>query len=187
MVKRLVSKSVMKTVLILLIATFMVLIYTESSAEDGSLIQWTDEQYLIEEEETKLCVLRPQISLYESSGKSLLKFGDELTLLKKEGEESRVITKDGRKGYVDTGYIAYVYDKVYFEGHVNVSPKPAMENWDFGSKAGGWRIAEMALVLFYEGDYMYVVTEEGCTGYVYLYDEAIIPYEQYQQYHDTEG
>lgn len=186
MKKRLINKLALKAVMVLLIATFTFFTYTASSAEDGSLIQWTDNVYS-KKEETKLCVLRPKISLYESTGKSLLKFGDELTLLKKEGDQSKVITEDGREGYVDTGYIAYVYDKVYFEGHVNVSPKPRMENWDFGSKAGGWRIEETALVLFYEGDYMYVVTEEGCTGYVYIYDEAIIPYEQYQQYNDAEG
>ncbi len=164
--------------LVLAILVMVIMATAIGLAEDGSLIQWTDDQYVVENQEMMLCVLRPRISLYENKSKGKLMdlySGDILTLLEQDGQWCKVQTEGGQQGYVSTGYIGYVYYKIYLSSHgVSLSHQTGMNENDLGSASGGKRYREEAMVLYEQGDYLYVVTSEGCSGFVYRYDPGIV-------------
>lgn len=165
-----------------LVFTVLFMVGTIALAEDGSLVQWTDEQYVQKEAEPVLCVLRPKITLYASKGKGRndsLKAGEEVTVLSQEGEWCYISTNDGRTGFVKTRYIGYVIAKIRLnEVGVCLSPRPGMTSMDFGAASGGERQNENAFVLEEQGDFWYVVTDEGYSGWVNRYDENIVAYEE---------
>ena len=147
-------------------------------AEDGSLVQWTDDEFVLDSENiTSLYLLRPRVSLNNEKGRDKIAdiyFGEELTLLSQEGDYCKVSTQNGQCGYVETGYIGYAMYKIYLgSGGVPLAYKAGLCERDFGSAAGGKRYNEEALVLFEEGDYLYIVTDEGCSGYVNRYNPNI--------------
>lgn len=138
---------------------------------------WTDSQYNEESSSENLFVLRPSIMLREAKKTSAkgtkLTIGTELELISYEGEWCKVQTVKGdQTGYVKTGYIGNVIMKIKLEG-ASLSPYPGMNDSHFASAVGGERSGEIGLVLFEQGDYFYVVSEEGCTGWVHRYDEGV--------------
>lgn len=144
---------------------------------ENSLIVWTDPQYNAESYSENLCVLRPSIILREAKNSSAkgtkITFGTKLQLINYEGEWCKVRTvKDDQTGYVKTGYIGNVLLKIKLEG-ASLSPYPGMNDSHFASAVGGERSGEIGLVLFEQGDFFYVVSEEGCTGWIHRYDEGV--------------
>ena len=127
-----------------------------------------------------LFVVRPQVNFYQSkNGNKIgtLTFGTRLTYISTDGSRSLVEDNQGRTGYIDNCFIAFCEDKVlWLSAGTELSPQPRMKSTDFGYAACGRRAKEKALILFYDGDYMYIVTEEGYSGYVYRYDSRIEPY-----------
>ena len=147
-----------------------------------------------------LLVLRPKISLNSNKGSNRIKyveFGTELELISYEYDYCKVRLKNEPEtiGYLYTGYIGYAMDILWLTnddktGGVALSILPNLRSTDFGYAAGGKRMSEMAIVLYEQGDYLYVVTNEGCSGFIYRYDSNVISYEEYlwrQQEHEGNG
>lgn len=129
----------------------------------------------------ELVVLRPKIYLNSKKGSGHIKyiqFGTKLKLLSYEYDYCKVEEPDGDVGYVYTGYIGYAIEKIELTdndgtGGVALSIAPNMSPTDFGYAASGKRMQESAFVLYEDGDYLYIITNEGCSGFVYKYDPNI--------------
>ena len=140
-----------------------------------------------EENVPELCVLRHKISLNSKKGSDRIKyleFGTKLNILSYENDYCKVQDPENDIGYVYTGYIGFVNRRLWLTndngtGGVVLSYWPNMKSTDFGYAAGGKRINELALVLYEQDYYWYVVTNEGCSGYIYKYDPNVITYEEY--------
>ena len=147
-------------------------------------------------------VVRPKVYLNSKKGSGhirYLPFGTPVEILQYEYDycKVRVINNELEEeekeeiGYIYTGYLDYVLEKVWLmnydnSGGVALSILPKMHPGDFGYAAGGRRWNEQAFVLFEDGDYQFVVTQEGYSGYIYKYDPNVISDEQYWWEHQQE-
>ena len=185
------GRRLLRTVAIALIAVIAILVLfalTSAKADEGKY---------------QLYVLRPKISLNARKGSERIKyltFGTELTLLSHEYDYCKVEDPEGDVGYVQTGFIGYAVELLWLNNGsdnsgVFISPERGMNPSMFGYAACGQRMSEMAIVLYEVDDkYYFVVTEQGCAGYVYKYNVNIQPYAyhvweelQKQQQQDGEG
>lgn len=144
---------------------------TVAIAEDGSLIQWTDEQYVQEViPEMKAYVILPKINLQHCTDeeKKTLKAGDEVTVLSDwgtDGEQCQVVTKEGVTGVTMKGYIGYGYKiLIGSEGTYLFHFKGANQS-EFGTVSAK-RYNEVAIVLEEDDGYLFVVTLDGRSGYI---------------------
>lgn len=104
-----------------------------------------------------------------------LHFGEKVTVKMVNEEYTDIVYGDGEKGYVITGFIVETsYPMIYIakDAQQYLSPFPLMTPSDFGYGACGLRWDERALILFEIGNYYFIVTEEGFSGYI----EANSPY-----------
>ena len=147
-------------------------------------------------------VVRPKVYLNSKKGSGhirYLPFGTHVEILEYEYDYCRVRVLDDESeeenkdeiGYIYTGYLDYVIEKVWLmnddgSGGVALSILPNMNPGEFGYAAGGRRINEAAFVLFEQGDYQFVVTQEGYSGYIYKYDRNVISDDEYWWRHEQE-
>ena len=129
-------------------------------------------------EEPLYYICRPNVkcrSLENPEDFVTLHFGEKVKILEKREEYTDIEYGDGEKGYVTTGFIAETsYPMIYIakDAQQYLSPFPLMTPSDFGYGACGLRWDERALILFEIGNYYFIVTEEGFSGYI----EANSPY-----------
>ncbi|MBR3281628.1 MAG: hypothetical protein IKI57_07350 [Clostridia bacterium] len=97
-----------------------------------------------------------------------LHFLEEVKILERRGEYTNIEYDDGKTGYVTTGFIVETYYPLIYIGEtpVYLSPKPGMTPEEFGYGACGMRYEEIAIVLFEQDGYYFVVTEEGFNGFI---------------------
>ena len=96
-----------------------------------------------------------------------LHFGEIVNILEKQEEYTIIEYGDGQKGKVTTGFIVETFFPMLYIGpSTYLSPIAYMTPADFGYGACGMRYEERAIVLFQEEAYLFIVTEEGFSGYV---------------------
>ena len=168
----------MKRILVLLLVTMVIFptLLTRPANADGFTIEKEEDTYYV------LRVLRPKISLSSEKGGgeriAWLTFGERLQMLSYEGKYCKVKDANENVGYVYTGYVDYTMAAILWfkgdHGGVSISPRPGMQPTDFGYAAGGTRMSERAIVMYSVDSYLYVITEEGCSGFVYQNDPDIV-------------
>ena len=121
-------------------------------------------------EELKYYIIRPNVkcrSLENDEEFVTLHFGEEVKILERNDEYTCIEYGEGQKGKVTTGFIiATEYPILYLSSiGVYLSPISGLKPTDLGYGAGGLRWEERAIVLYAEDEYLYIVTEEGFSGF----------------------
>lgn len=155
--------------LVVLSALLCLLVIGSCVAEEAILEASSEPVYLVS---------RPAINFRNQETNELFKqltFGTQLKVIEQNGKYTTVEAPDGTVGIVSTGFIVPCYYPVIYidsEG-VWLSPVPGLEPSDFSYGACGLRWEEKALILFEESDYIFIVTEEGFSGYISKNDTHI--------------
>ena len=130
-----------------------------------------EENLFVPGSEPTYYLCRPNVkcrSLENSEDFVTLHFLEKVRILERRGEYTDIEYGDGEKGYVTTGFIAETYYPLIYIGEtpVYLSPRPGMTPEEFGYGACGMRYEEVAIVLFEQDGYLFVVTEEGFNGFI---------------------
>lgn len=116
-----------------------------------------------------ICVLRPNVKFVFDDGEfTTLHFGDEVEIMKFEDTYAFVRTSDGKLGKVTVGFLGNTcYPMLWLDKEgCYLSPITGLTPNDFYYGACGLRWEERAIVLIEDGEYFFIVTDEGFSGYV---------------------
>ena len=168
----------MKRNALIILATLLLFTSNLGIAEEPFSYEWDENQHLSEDYEPELELLvLPQLKMRTNNGTYQFHFGEAVTLLEENSHDRKckVRTATGQEGWLETKYLAWGY-LIYINGGTNLSFKPGMRDTEFGCAACGWRMHEIAVVLWEYKDYLFIVTEDGFSGWVYKYDQELTLY-----------
>ncbi|MBR6252989.1 MAG: hypothetical protein IKR04_04030 [Clostridia bacterium] len=152
----------MKRIISLFLATLLcvMMFSTFTAAAEGEPFERNDGM---------ICVLRPNIKcVYDDGDSTTLHFGEEVEVWNFEDTYAIIKTADGKMGKVTVGFIGTTCYPILWidrEGCF-LSPMTGLQPTDFYYGACGQRWEERAIVLIEDGDYFFIVTDEGFSGYV---------------------
>lgn len=173
----------MKRMLVVILVLTMVMVTTMAVAEDGSLIQWSDPQYVEQTEgpEVKAYVLLPMISLRKNPDGNArvksLKLGDPVTIETVYDEWTKITSADGVTGYTKTGYVGYAYKILLGKETTYIFRQKGGTIKQLGSIAAD-RTNEVVLVLSEDDEDFFVVTLDGRSGYMSKSSDYTYYYEE---------
>lgn len=120
-------------------------------------------------EDGVIYVLRPNVKFVHENGEfERLHFGEVVEVTDQQDTYAFIKTLDGKTGKVTVGFLGITHYPMLWldkEGCF-LAPVPGLEPKDFTYGACGQRWEEKAIVLLEDGDFFFIVTEEGFSGYL---------------------
>ena len=120
-------------------------------------------------EESVTYILRPNVKFVHENGEAeTLHFGEVVEVTDLQDTYAFIKTSDGKTGKVTVGFLGLTnYPMLWVDKEgCFLSPVPGLEPSNFCYGACGQRWEEKAIVILEDGDYFFIVTDEGFSGYV---------------------